>query len=754
MSIKGHSLRQGRRGAGAARCGLLCLLCAFAAFAPFLFREGEAFHVWSDFSHQQIPFGISLRNSLEGLRIGGWNWSYELGMSNIQAFSFYALGSPFWCLSLLFPAESYQVLTGWIYLLKYTVAGVTAYCYIRRFTKRDSSAAAGALMYAFSGFQAANLMFYHFHDAVAFFPLILTGIEKVLEEPRNREPMILAVFLCALTNYYFLVMEAVFAVIYFLFRFFTGGERSLGSFLRKGGNCLLCGIWGGAMAAVLLVPSFLYVLQSPRSHPSLLLEDLLRDSRWFLHTAKGLLLPGDTLNSHAALYAAEYSSTAAWIPLAGAGLALAYLRKERGRKWLGGLLAVLLLLLFSPLLSSGFILFAEPTGRWLFMLTLMLALSSAIVMDRAEEYPVQGSLLVTLGALAALCGSLLLRPYDARTPTEIRDLPRFLTMGGVAAAGVLAAMALHRFRLLRTWAATGLVFLFAAGSTFLTLDQYYSYAGDGRDEAKLRMGMQLETLDDQYRYDLIDNQLMLTGGGSGMTVFSSTLSRGTREFDSLFGFYSMNHSLRKTTVWGLPELFGAKYTLAEADDGTAVQMVSDGDKVLYVLERDACPIGFAVDHYIFREDLMKIPKETRGAALLYAAVIDPSEEEKVSALCSRMTGEEIPFSDTLDGIVAENRENAVSEFSRDNRGFRCVSDYGWERMVYFSVPDEGGWSACVDGEKAEIIPSGGMMLLRVPAGRHEVVFTYVTPGYTAGWIMSLVSFWGFLGYAAWRRWRK
>ena len=116
-----------RRKAGGLRCAILCALCAFLSFVPFLFQDGGFFHVWADFNSQQIPFGMALHHALEDLNPGGWTWSYELGMSTIQAFSFYGMGSPFYWISLPFPAAWYPSLTGWIYILKYTVAGVTAY---------------------------------------------------------------------------------------------------------------------------------------------------------------------------------------------------------------------------------------------------------------------------------------------------------------------------------------------------------------------------------------------------------------------------------------------------------------------------------------------------------------------------------------------------------------------------------------------------------------------------------------------------
>ena len=745
---------------GALRCALLCFLCAFVSFVPFLFRDGGWFHVWSDFNWQQVPFGIALHNFLAEGNPGGWIWNYGLGISAVQAFSFYVMGSPFYWLSLAFPAEWYPMLVGWIYLLKYAVAGATAYCWIRRFVRGEAAAAAGALMYAFSGFQAVNLMFYHFHDAVALFPLLLTGIERVLEDPKDRGLMIFAAFINALNNYYFFVIEVVFSILYFLFRFFGGRERSLKLFLRRAGSCLLCGAWGAAMAGVLLVPSLLYVLKSPRAGATLHLGDLFRDSRWALSVLRNLVLPGDTMRFAAGFYEEDYSSSAAWLPMAGMGLCLAYLwkaRQERKSGWLAGLLALLLCLAFSPLLSSGFLLFSEPTGRWFFTLALMGALASAKVLEDAGAYPVRKSLIAYFVLLLLLCAALYRLPYDNQTPSVITNRPRFLLFAGIGLGGTALLLLLRRFGQLRSWGAAALVFVFAAGTTFLTLNNYYGYTGDGTSRANLETGMQLAVHDGQYRYSLTNNQLMLPGGGSGMNVFSSTVSPAEREFDkTLFGYYSMNHNLNKNSVPGLRELFAGKYYLSRSKgEASPLQEIEEtGGGVRYVLERDACPIGFAVDRYILRDELLKLEAERRGIALLHAAVIDPEDEAALSALCTPLAAGSLPPEGDLPGIVARNRENAVGDFRRDSRGFRCVSDYAAPRFVYFSVPNDGGWSAFVDGEKQEIIPSGGMMLLRVPAGRHTVEFTYVTPGFTAGWILSAAAGAAFILYLLLRKIRR
>ena len=746
-----------RRKAGGLYCALLSALCAFVSFVPYIIRDGGFFHIWSDFNVQQIPFGMGLHNALSGLNPGGWTWSYELGMSTIQAYSFYAMGSPFYWVSLLFPAAWYPYLTCWIYILKYTAAGVTAYYYIRRFTKGENAAVAGALMYAFSAFQTTNLIYYHFHDVAALFPLLLTGMEKVLDNPGDRGTLIFAVFINALNNYYFLVPEAVFAVMYFLFRSFGAGEKDFRRICRNALNILLCSVWGAGMAAILLVPSLVYILQSPRAERSVSLSDWFWDFRRLGFTIRGILLPGDTMTFQSAFYENEYDSVAAWLPMAGPGLGLAYCMKNRMRKagWLSGMLPALLLISFSPLLSSGFLLFREVTYRWWFILTLMLALASAKVMDGETEYPVKKSLLFCAFSTAVFCAAVFIG-NTAQPDSGLLSHPgRFLAFGVIALAGTALLLLLHRFGKLDSKAATALVCLFCAGTTCMTLGCYRSYGDFTEQRVNLERGMQLETHDPQYRYRTANNQIMLPGGGSGLTVFSSALSRGTREFDSLFGFSSKNHSLDKSMIRGLPELFAGKYRFSsEPGDQTPLQAVEENGGALYVVQADACPIGFAVDHYILRDQLMTIYEEDRGIALLYAAVIDPEEEEEVSGVCTALDPDEIRIEGKLADIVAANSKNRVLDFERDSRGFRCVSEYGEPKLVWFSVPDDGGWTARIDGEKQKILPSAGMMLLQVPPGRHEIDFTYTTPGYAEGRAITYASAGAFLLYELLRRIRK
>ncbi len=88
----------------------------------------------------------------------------------------------------------------------------------------------------------------------------------------------------------------------------------------------------------------------------------------------------------------------------------------------------------------------------------------------------------------------------------------------------------------------------------------------------------------------------------------------------------------------------------------------------------------------------------------------------------------------------------MNDFELDDNGFRASTHYKNDSFVYFSVPYDEGWKASIDGDYCNIIQSGGMMLIEVPAGNHMIEFYYSTPGYRAGVIITVMSIAVYVAY--------
>ena len=59
-------------------------------------------------------------------------------------------------------------------------------------------------------------------------------------------------------------------------------------------------------------------------------------------------------------------------------------------------------------------------------------------------------------------------------------------------------------------------------------------------------------------------------------------------------------------------------------------------------------------------------------------------------------------------------------------------------VLYTSIPQNGNWSATVDGKPVEIVAIGDAMVgLLLSKGTHTVAFTYQNPALSLGWKISL-----------------
>ena len=288
---------------------LVCILCslvmAAAIFGYFIYKGKGAFTVVSDFNGQQLTFAAAARHALSANPLGQWVWNLDLGASLINGFGFYNLGSPFFWISILFSKISFPYLAGFLYILKYVVASVTAYFYIKLFVKDSKYAVIGGLLYAFSGFQTTNLMFFHFHDVVAFFPLMLLGLELVIKDKKYTPFFVFAVFLNCIVNYFFFIQEVIFLILYFVIREWDKIRNKF--FWKKSVRFTCGGILGVGMAAVLFLPSIIYISGNPRSESSFYLQNLVYDTRNLLFIIKGIIFPGDVMRSQSILLDSNFN---------------------------------------------------------------------------------------------------------------------------------------------------------------------------------------------------------------------------------------------------------------------------------------------------------------------------------------------------------------------------------------------------------------------------------------------------------------
>lgn len=154
---------------------------ALLALTPAILPYGGRFVTRGDFIEQQLPFILETRRILRS-GLNSYSFNTFLGAPAVGSYAFYTLGSVFvWPLALL-PKALIPFGISVMAVLKHAVCVLTSFCYLRRMVKEERLALLGSVLYTFSAFTIVNTQFYHFLEVIAFFPLILLGMEDAMSD--------------------------------------------------------------------------------------------------------------------------------------------------------------------------------------------------------------------------------------------------------------------------------------------------------------------------------------------------------------------------------------------------------------------------------------------------------------------------------------------------------------------------------------------------------------------------------------------
>ena len=137
--------------------------------------------------------------------------------------------------------------------------------------------------------------------------------------------------------------------------------------------------------------------------------------------------------------------------------------------------------------------------------------------------------------------------------------------------------------------------------------------------------------------------------------------------------------------------------------------------------------------------------------LLRALVLD---EEQLAAYGGRV--EHLPEEERT-ALTRENynrdlearRGMAASDVQLDSRGLTARITLEEEKLVFFAVPWDEGFSAVVNGQKAPVLKvSGGLMAVPAPAGESIIRLEYHTAGLGASLTVAVCSLAAWLAYMA------
>ncbi|MBR4073708.1 MAG: YfhO family protein [Clostridia bacterium] len=763
---------------------LYALLAAALLFLPHIIADNGYFLFYGDYNVQQIPFYQMCHKAIKSGNIG-WNWNTDLGANFIGSYSFYLLGSPFFWLTIPFPNWMVPYLVAPLLVLKFACSALTAYCYIRRFTRRADSARLGGLLYAFSGFSIYNIFFNHFHEVIVVFPLLLLAMELLITE-NKRGVFALAVLLCALVNYFFFFGMVVFSVIYFLVRVISRSVKiTVSRFIALAFEAIL----GLAMSAILLLPSIAAIMSNSRLGEILLGWNAIMygKEQIYLNVIECFFFPPDIPARPVFFPGADvkWSSLGGWMPLFSmVGVFTLFINKKGS--WQKRLIGICAFMALVPFLNSAFYAFNTAYyARWFYMPILIMSLSTVML---TEEQGIDWSggykwvLGITL-AFAAVIGLFPQKDSEGKITlglyTKSDDYTYLARFCITAAIAIISLIVLYL--MLKVLKKNPKTFYKGATACVLVLTVIYGtvYVISGRSHSYAIDDVMIEDMIEgqvdlgdstQFRidtFDCVDNTGMYLELPA-INAFHSVVPGSIMEFYDFVGEGRSVASRPETDNYALRPLLSVKYLLNRSDGDSFIE--DDGEPLMpgykyvktendyYIYENENyIPYGFSYNYYMDYKFCEDYNEESRAALMLKAILLTDEQIEKYGEYLTNI--EEMDYSYNLDSTtlhISEETmsydckqlaETAAESFKVTKKGFTAEVTRDNKNLVFFSVPYDEGWSATVNGRKVDIEKvNAGFMAVPVDSGRSVIEFTYTTPMLDKGILITLAATLIFLIY--------
>ncbi|MBR3754149.1 MAG: YfhO family protein [Clostridia bacterium] len=732
------------------------------AFLPILVRHNGQLMDFGDYFLQYVPFIKEFKRMVLSGDLS-WSWNSFLGDSFIGAYSYYTVFNPFAWIVALFPDDYILYGTMFATTLKLSVCVVTAMLFVRRFCNSDIYALIGGLLYAFSGFTLVNTNFYFFLDVVAVFPLVLYGLEILIEERKNYI-YVFSLLLNAAINFYFFVSTVLLVVIYVVFRlnlYKISLWKNNWIILKR---IILYSIIGTGLAGFSLIPSFYAILGSGKATASIgNSNQLMYFTQEILERIRTLVAPIESSRYRAFFDSGIWSSTGVYLPVFGFVCVLQWLINKKD--WLKKTCIFLLICYFVPFLNAAFNLFSSTAyTRWLYGMALIFSLITALSLEEisATKDSINKKLLAGITSFTFL---LLLVPtvtyflYKNGIYAVNRFASVCVTWYFMGYSPIIIMLILTAFNYIAVWCVAAfkkpqgkMILIIVSVACLFNFGIYNEinyglhnrgYTNSYYLEKSLTEGVEKEENFFEYRIDYPEQiaNYSLFKNRPSVNYYNSLQNPGSSRFAYSAG---IGDSLADTVLINPVE--GAEYTDALLSvkyyydyDGEGV--VPKGfsylrtENEVKVYENDNyIPMGFVYDTYCTEMKLKDMLPKERAKAMLQTLVVKDSDVKTVSKYLKEATD----FNDDFDSTVSSRKKSTSNSFVGTSSGFSADIYLDEENIVFFSIPYDTGWEITVNGVPANILEVNyGLLGICCNAGANEISATYHTQGLNLGIICSL-----------------
>lgn len=303
------------------------------------------------------------------LVIPEWDFNIGQGADIKMIMHYYVMGDPLALLSVAVPVRYTHLLYSFLVILRIYLSGI-AFSELCFGTGKDNRKAVlvGAMTYAFAYWTIFNLARHpYFFNPCIYFPFIILGVEKVLSRKRPYL-LIAAVFVSAISNFYFFYMIVILTAVYVIIRLFFLYKKDIVTIMKKAFILLgYCAV-GALLAGFMLAPIICIFLGDNRMGLDRTFF-LLYDLNYYAD------LPVVLLSSKKDFYMCMGYSIPAVISI------FLLLRKRRSDNLLKVLLAVCTVILLFPAFGQVLNGFSYRCNRWCWAMLLLVSYILVTVWD-------------------------------------------------------------------------------------------------------------------------------------------------------------------------------------------------------------------------------------------------------------------------------------------------------------------------------------------------------------------------------------
>lgn len=339
--------------------------------------------IWElDGMAQHYPILLQLRHMIISFLhnpSGGfthWAWNISLGSDQLTNLSYYVIGDAFNYLIVLFPKNQMENAFAFLVFLRMYVSGLSFMLYSSSYKFKKSSRIIGSLAYAFNGYALATALHHPFFILpLIFFPLLCYGIDRVLHN-KSWLPLMFAVFLVFLSNFYFAWILGFGSIAYVIIRMLSLRKWRDFKPLKSFGKLGLSAVIGLGMAAVVFIPTIILAMGSTRLNDNFANGMLFFPPQYYLDIPSAILPTGRAMNF--------------WLVIGISGLSylgMVYmLRHFKHYLWENVALITMFIGIMIPAVGAIMNAITTPSNRWVFLVNILFAFGTMVFVDHIGTF--------------------------------------------------------------------------------------------------------------------------------------------------------------------------------------------------------------------------------------------------------------------------------------------------------------------------------------------------------------------------------